>query len=98
MRVWGSRFPDGTPQARFALSAFPGGALGKNFLPIAVTVSRIELIWHDLRDAVAPGRGAHGDKAVANDPIGWKPLSIMRSAGDSAWTVEQDDGRVIVRD
>ena len=77
-----------------------GGAEGGNFAAFTFDVSRIELINHDVGDD-----GRRGERVIADHPIGWRPLALVRSDGGEeveggvcgGWMLEPDDGRVMIK-
>lgn len=91
--IWRSMCRPGSRIDEMMRGVYPGGADGKNFMPILIVINRIELIYHDL-----PSRSA----AVADHPDGWKPLVLVYHGdefndADGYWKVEADDGRLIVQ-
>ena len=101
--TWGRRFPTPADVERVG-AVFPGGALGGNFGAFDMAVERIEMIHHDRL-----GDGQRGERVIADHPLGWRPLALVRSEGVGAgsggveggvccgWVLEADDGGVMIK-
>lgn len=72
--VWDDRFPTAA-MSRRAEGMFPGGATGGNFAAFTVEVERIEMINHDVSEET----GQRGPMVIADHPIGWRPLALVRT-------------------
>ena len=72
--AWDDRFPTAA-MSRRAEDMFPGGATGGNFTAFTVNVERIEMINHDVSEET----GHRGAMVIADHPIGWRPLVLVRA-------------------
>ncbi len=72
--AWDDRFPT-APMSRRAEDMFPGGATGGNFAAFSIEVERIEMINHDVSEET----GQRGTSVIADHPIGWRPLVLVRA-------------------
>jgi general stress protein 26 len=72
--AWDDRFPT-APMSQRAEDMFPGGATGGNFAAFKIDVERIEMINHDVSEET----GQRGTSVIADHPIGWRPLVLVRA-------------------
>lgn len=72
--AWDDRYPNAA-MSRRAEGMFPGGATGGNFAAFRVDVERIEMINHDVSEET----GQRGPMVIADHPVGWRPLVLVRA-------------------